>query len=196
VLDADVRAAARGEAHFGAGRDFYTFLYVTVGTGISACLVLNKTPYAGARGLTGTFASSNCLIPGTDGELHFGSPLEQFAAGPALAARFAELRSDFRGAAPDVLRLAEEGDPIARTVVSSSGKALGAAVAQFVNILDPDAIVIGGGLGLAEGLYRKLLNGSLRDYMWSEYHRDIKLLSAKLGNDAGMIGAALATTHR
>src|SRR4029079_10424040 len=49
LFDADVRAAARAEAHFGAGRNSRCFLYVTVGTGISSCLVLNKTPFAGAR---------------------------------------------------------------------------------------------------------------------------------------------------
>jgi glucokinase len=195
VLDADVRAAARGEAHFGAGCAFRSFLYVTVGTGISACLVTDKTPYAGARGLTGTFASSGGLIPGADGRLHSGPPLEQFAAGPALAKRFSETCPGFSGAAPDVLKLADSGDPLARLVVESAATALGAAVAQLVNILDPEAVVIGGGLGLAEGIYRKSLMDSLHAHVWSELHRDIELLPAQLGSDAGIIGAALATVH-
>ena len=196
VLDADVRAAARGEAYFGAGRDYCSFLYVTVGTGISACLVLDKTPYAGARGLTGTFASSDGLIPGTDGQLHAGPPLESFAAGPALVARFAEARTDFRGAAPEVLKLAAEGDALAHRIVTSAGAALGAAIAQLVNVVDPEAVVIGGGLGLAEGHFRESMNDSLRTHVWSELHRDIPLLSAQLGNDAGIVGAALGTVHR
>ncbi len=75
-IDADVRAGARAEALYGAGRDSHSFVYVSVGTGISACLVFDSKPYAGARGLTGTFASSNGLIPGTDGQLHAGPPLE------------------------------------------------------------------------------------------------------------------------
>src|SRR6185295_10342921 len=57
-LEADVRAAARAEGHLGAGRGLASFIYFTIGTGISACLVLEGSPYAGARGLTGTFASS------------------------------------------------------------------------------------------------------------------------------------------
>jgi glucokinase len=195
VLDADVRAAARGEAHFGAGREFSSFLYVTVGTGISACLVLDKKPYAGARGLTGTFASSGGLIPGGDDQLHSGPPLERFAAGPALAARLAGVRPDFRGAAPEVLKLAADGDAIARGIVTSAGTALGAAVAQLVNVLDPEAVVIGGGLGLAEGIYRESILQSLRTYVWSEFHRDIRLISARLGNDAGMVGAAIGTVQ-
>jgi glucokinase len=189
-IDADVRAGARAEALYGAGRDSHSFVYVTVGTGISGCLVINGKPYAGARGLTGTFASSNGLIPGTDGELHRGPPLESFASGPALAARLAEARSDFQGAATEVLRLAASGDAYARNIVASAGTALGAAIANLVNILDPETVVIGGGLGLAAGLYRESIEVALRGHVWSELHRDLKIMSAQLGNDAGIVGAA------
>jgi glucokinase len=192
-FDADVRAAARAEAHFGAGRDMGCFLYVTVGTGISSCLVLNKAPFTGARGLTGTFASGHGLMAGGDRQLLLGHPLEQFAAGPALAARFAALTVGFEGAAPEVLALADAGDPHAEPVVETAGLALGAAIAHLINVLDPEAVVIGGGLGLASGLYRRSLEEAVRKYVWTELHRDVPLLSACLGNDAGIIGAALAT---
>jgi glucokinase len=190
TLDADVRAAARGEAHLGAGRSFQSFLYVTVGTGISSSLVIDRAPYAGARGLTGTFASSRGLIPSDDGRLAAGPALEQFAAGPALAARLAALQTGFSGTALDVVALAAAGDLSAREIVSSAGNALGAAVGQLVNVLDPEAVVIGGGLGLAGGLYHEALEAAMRKHIWSELHRDLPLVSAELGNDAGFIGAA------
>ena len=194
--DADVRTGARAEALFGAGRDCHSFVYVTVGTGISACLVMGGKPYAGARGLTGTFASSNSLIPGNDGQIHAGPPLETFASGPALAARLAEARPEFQGAATEVLRLAASGDSRAREIVASAGAALGAAIANLVNILDPESVVIGGGLGLAAGLYRESIEGALRGHVWSEFHRDLKIMSAQLGNDAGIVGAAaLGSLH-
>jgi glucokinase len=190
-VDADVRAAARGEAHFGAGREFDSFLYVTVGTGISACLVLEKYPFRGARGLTGTFASSPGLIPDENGKLVTGPALEQFAAGLGIASRFAARRPGFSGAAPQVLELADEGDESAWTIVATAGRALGAAIAQLVNMLDPQAVVVGGGLGMADGIYRQSLDEALRDHVWSDLHRDIPLLPASLGNDAGFIGAAI-----
>jgi glucokinase len=197
VFDADVRAAARGEAHFGAGCGYSSFLYVTVGTGIAASLVIDKSPYCGARGLTGTFASSPGLIPNLAGNLVTGPPLEQYAAGPAIAARYAAGRDGFSGDARDVLVLAEAGDSLSVNIVSSAGQALGAAVAQLVNVFDPEAIVMGGGLGLTEGLYRRTLERTLREYVWSELHADIPMVSAKLVNDAGMIGAALvAAAHQ
>ncbi|MFN0067789.1 MAG: ROK family protein, partial [Limisphaerales bacterium] len=63
-FEADVRAAALAEARFGAGRAFSQFLYLTIGTGISGCLMLDGRPHLGARGLTGTFASSPLSMPG------------------------------------------------------------------------------------------------------------------------------------
>jgi glucokinase len=193
-IDADVRAAARCEAHFGAGRQFSSFLYVTVGTGISSSLVVNRVPYAGARGLTGTFASSRGLIPTDDGSLVSGPPLEQFAAGPALAARLAMARRSFAGDGRDVLSLAAAEDSLALDVVTTAGEALGAAIGQLINVLDPEAVIIGGGLGLATGHYRRAMDAAIRTYVWSDLHRDIRLLSAEMGNDAGLIGAALAAT--
>lgn len=182
-VDADVRAAARAEARLGAGRGLGDFVYVTVGTGISCALVLDGEPYRGARGLTGTFASSPTVSD---------PPLEQFASGPAFAARLSAVRPSFDGSAVDVVALAEAGDRAARDIVTTAGRALGAAVAQLVNTLDPAAVVLGGGLGLAAGLYHASIEIALREHIWSDMHRDLPLLSATLGADAGWIGAALA----
>jgi glucokinase len=195
VVDADVRAAARGEAQLGAGRGLKCFIYITVGTGISACLVLDGLPYTGARGLTGYFASGPMLIGGAAGELVAGPPLENFAAGPAIAQRFAAIRSGFAGAPADVLALASNGDAAASNVVDSAACALGAAVANLVSMLDPQAVVLGGGLGLAGGRYRSQLEESLRQYIYSDCQRDLPILDAQLGPDAGWIGAALCTQH-
>jgi glucokinase len=197
TVEADVRAAAAGEARLGAGRDRDPFLYVTIGTGISACLVIGGRPYVGARGYPGTFASSPALIPGSGDELIAGPPLEAYAAGPALAARYAVMRTGFQGTAREVMEYATTGDADAARIVQSAGRALGAAVAQLVNTLDPEVVVLGGGLGLAGGIYRVSLVEALREFVWSNRHRDIQVLDSRLGTDAGWIGAAnaAATTH-
>jgi glucokinase len=190
-VEADVRAAARAEAALGAGRGRKSFLFVTIGTGISASLVLHGVPYVGARGLTGTFASSRGLIPGDDGHLAAGPALEQFAAGPALAARFAAVRDDHPYTPHEVIDLCEAGDELARSVVGSAGEAVGAAIGQMVNLLDPEVVVIGGGLGLVGGRYRDSIDRAMRAHIWSDLHRDVTLLPAELGADAGFVGAAL-----
>ena len=142
-------------------------------------------------GLTGTFASSNGLIPGN------GRPAPCGAAAGIVCVRAGtggavcrSCASDFQGAATEVLRLAASGDSHAKNIVASAGTALGAAIANLVNILDPETVVIGGGLGLAAGLYRESIEVALRAHVWSEFHRDLKIMSAQLGNDAGIVGAA------
>ena len=165
-FDADVRAAARAEAAFGAGRAYRHFLYVTVGTGISSCLVLEGQPYPGARGLAGTFASSPGLIVDEAGLPVVAAPLEAIASGPALAARLRRTDSSFAGAAPEVCARANQGEPLARQVVDMAGRCLGAAIAQLINTLDPEAVILGGGLGLAGGRFCEMLELSMREHCW------------------------------
>jgi predicted NBD/HSP70 family sugar kinase len=94
-----------------------------------------------------------------------------------------------------VVALATAGDSLAQTVVATAAEALGAAIGHLVNVLDPEVVVIGGGLGMVGGLYRESVDSSLRAHVWSDFHREIPLLSAELGNDAGYIGAALAAAY-
>jgi glucokinase len=176
----------------GAGQGLQSFLYVTVGTGISASLVIGGRPYCGARGLTGTLATSSVSFAAADGSVVTGLPLEQFAAGPAIVRRYNESHGGGSLSTAEIIELCEAGDVRARQVVESAGFALGAAIAQLVNMLDAAAILLGGGLGLVEGTYRRCVTEALRQHVWSEYHRDVPVVSARLGVDAGFIGAALA----
>jgi glucokinase len=192
TLEADVRAAARAEALFGAGRDLRQFLYVTVGTGIASCLVIDGEPFTGTRGATGTMASApwnraceQC------GHLNQAT-LEQFAAGPGLVNRLNQRRPGSARTGQDVLTAALAGDSEALAVVRTSAEALGSTVALLINVLDPEAVIVGGGLGLSEGPYWEAFNASTRQHIWSEVHRDIPVVRAATGLDAGVIGAAVA----
>jgi glucokinase len=192
VIEADVRAAALAEALFGAGKPFRVFLYITVGTGISSSLVIEGRPFLGARGATGTMASSP-LIPACDTCRPGPRPtLEEIASGPGLVARHAERGSRPFPTAVDLLAAAESGDAEARAVVERGSEALGATIGLLVNVLDPEAVIIGGGLGLREGLYRDGLVRAARAQIWSEETRKLPVLSAATGPDAGVIGAAAA----
>ena len=113
LVEADVRAAARAESVLGAGRDFDVFLYVTIGTGISCCLMVNGQPWLGAQGATGTMASSPLWIPDSGKS---GPTLEELASGPALITRF----NTAGGAASTghyVLQAVRAEDPAATEVV-------------------------------------------------------------------------------
>jgi glucokinase len=186
VLESDVRAAARGEALLGAGQSFRVFAYLTVGTGISACLVQDGHPYAGARGNAIVLASGTYGLECPHCGAWAERVLEDYAAGGALVARYGRDSTQ----AEEVLAAAAAGDERATVVVTSAGRALGQAVGMLVNLLDPEALIVGGGLGLAGGPYWTSLVETLRPAVWSPSTRELAVLPARLGVDAGLIGAA------
>jgi glucokinase len=190
VVEADVRAHALAEARYGAGRPFELFVFVTVGTGISSCLVQGGRPFAGARGNALVLASSpHTAVCEQCGAVN-RPILEEYAGGPALVARYNRDHGGHATRGEEVLAMAARGDDGAATIVSSAGAALGVALGWLVNVLDPQAIVVGGGLGAAGGLYWDALLASTRAHIWADAGRDLPILTAALGPDAGLIGAA------
>jgi glucokinase len=164
-VESDVRAAALAEARLGAGRELSSFLYVTIGTGVSHTFVMGGRVWPGARG--------NAIV--------FGTPsVEEVASGSALAARAGKARAE------DVL--ASPGD---EAIVESAVLAIGLELARLVNALDPEGVVIGGGLGLAGGFVERLI-ARMRPEVYADTTRDIVILPAALDINAGVIGAALA----
>lgn len=192
VVESDVRAAALGEALLGAGKEFRCFVYVTVGTGISSCLVQDGQPHAGAHG--------NALVLAT-APLSFSCPhcgeycstvLEEFASGPALSRRYFENSGETLLGGEEVTTRAEAGDKCAIEVVRSAGRALGVSVAFLANVLDPEAFVVGGGLGLDGRLYWRSMVESTRNHIWAEAGKSVPIVPAKFGKEVGFVGAAAA----
>ncbi|HEY7688308.1 MAG TPA: ROK family protein [Dongiaceae bacterium] len=191
-LESDVRAAALAEARFGAGRGHEIFCYVTIGTGLSYCLVIGGRPFAGARGYAIHFASApqwvRCRACGT---VHKAT-LEELDAGPGIAAAYGARRQRPVAGAEDVFAAAVSGDADAVAVLDAAALELGAVIGQMVNMLDPQALVIGGGLGLARGRYGDRLIAAIRDHVFAGDASGLPILSAALGAEAGIVGAALS----
>jgi|SRR5581483_1439172 glucokinase len=192
VVESDVRAAALGEAQYGAGRAFDIFLYITVGSGISSCLVLRGKPYAGARGNALVLANSPLTTICTNCGAELNPILEDLAAGPALVKRYNQIHPHSAVGGQDVFAAARAGDADAQRILTRAGEALGNSIGFLVNVMDPEAIVVGGGLGLAGELYWESLVHSTRSHIWAETSRDLPILPAALGENAGIIGAAAA----
>jgi len=192
VIESDVRAHALAEARFGAGRAFRLFAFVTVGTGISCCLVQDGVPYAGAQGNALILASSPLTTTCTTCGTQLTPVLEDFASGPALVTRYNQTGAGRAARAEDVIAAANMGDVAALQIVKTAGAALGVAIGWLVNVLDPQALIVGGGLGTTGGLYWESLVAATRAHIWADNSRDIPILMAALGPDAGLVGAALA----
>ncbi len=195
VVQADVRAHALAEARFGAGKCYDPFVFVSVGTGISACLVQAGVPFAGARGNALVLSTGAISVPvtsgGSDDAEHttwVQHVVEDYASGRAIVARYGCGASR----AEDVFAAAGRGDARAVHILTSAARSLGSSLGWLVNVLDPAAIVVGGGLGTARGLYWDSLICATREHVWAEETRQLPIVQAALGADAGIIGAALA----
>jgi glucokinase len=195
-VESDVRVAALAEAIFGAGQRQSHFIYITVGTGISCCLVKDGQPYKGARGNAIVLASSALSTTCTSCGAKLRPVLEEFASGPAIAKRFGQHRRKSANgptatveSAHEVFRAASEGNDVAIEILTSAGEALGVSAAFLVNVLDPGLIVVGGGVGLAGGLYWDAFERACREHIFADSSRTLPITPAKLGIDAGLVGA-------
>jgi glucokinase len=190
VISSDVRSAALAEARLGAGRGARHFYFVTIGTGVAGALVLDGLPYAGARGAALVIANSmerhRCPACGHE----HGGMIEDLASGPALAAACGVKTAE------EVLAAARAGDTRALAAIDHATGELGRVLALLADSLDPEVMVIGGGLGCAPGPYFDALSTRVRGGLWDGVPNPLKIVQATMGPDAGLIGAALATETR
>jgi glucokinase len=189
AIESDVRAAALAEARLGTGKTYRQFFYLNLGTGISSCLVLDGSPHAGHRGNALAIASSPISLRTKQGEIA-SQVLEEVAGGEGLA-RLAAKAGLKAGSAKELITLAESGDPRAQELIGDAARAVGVSLGLAVNILDPEAVIIGGGLARAEGLFWEVIQRETRAHIWSDETRPLPILRGSLGSDAALIGAAL-----
>jgi glucokinase len=197
VIDNDVNALALGESHFGAGRGFQDVLYVAVGTGVGAALML-----AGQlrRGATWTAGEIGHLMADWDGDARCScgrcGHLEAYTSGPALAARYcAWTKRDTPLDLRAVAARAQAGDDTARRAIALGADILGRVLGGLLNVLDPQALVIGGGVAELGDLWWGPLTAALRANPMPG-PAQIVLRPAQLGPDAVLVGAAWLARQR
>lgn len=187
----DVRAAARAEAVLGAAAEARDFLLVQIGTGIAAALVTGGQPYPGAHGLSGELGhvpvtaagGRRCGCGGT-------GCLETVASAAAMTRSYEELAGGPLTGAAGLARLVTAGDPAARRVWTEAVSALATALAWCQGILDPELVIIGGGLSQAGPVLLDPLASELAGLL--TFQQVPRLAASALGDEAGCAGAALA----
>jgi N-acylmannosamine kinase len=170
----DARAAAWGEFRFGSGQDCHEFLFLTVSTGVGAGLILNRRLHIAQNGFDAEIGEMKVAD---------GDTLENHASGTALnqlAARHGY------GDAKLLCDAADQGDPRANSLYESGIRAIAAKLADLAVMLGIQRVAIGGSVGLRPG-YLDRLQRALRSY---PPIYQIELVAARLGHDAGLIGAA------
>ncbi len=190
VIEADVRAAALAETRWGAGKGYRDLLYLNIGTGISTCWVKDGVPHAGANGHALAIASSPMVATCSACGTRSAYVLEDVAGGAALARLYgAAIGRDVQSAS-EVLVAAADGDDRATALIAEAAELMGVSVGLAINILDPEALVIGGGLGARDSLYWQAIETAIRSQVWSDWARQLPIRRAVLGPDSGLIGAA------
>ncbi|MDW5317052.1 ROK family protein [Rhizobium sp. PL01] len=193
MADSDVRAAAHAEARFGTGRSHQSFVYVSLGTGISYSLVINGRPWSGANGFAIHFASSELALPKEDDTGLTIANAEDFASGKGMQRCFARRAGEpLEDGVRTLEVMSSKGDPLSTRILDEAAEVTGRLLAQMINMIDPEAVVLGGGLGCSTGRYREKLEQHMRENIWAKHCQSIPLKLAALGEGAGVVGAALA----
>ncbi|KZM70564.1 ROK family transcriptional regulator [Nocardia terpenica] len=184
AIENDINLAAVGELAFGAGAGVRNFVLISVGTGVGMGIVINGELYVGSSGAAGEVS----FLPATEVDAvpaaarHRGFTETVAAAGGV--ARSAQ-RAGLTGSAEEIFAAAAAGDPRAREVVTAEGRRIGALVTAVAAILDPELVVLGGGIGrnldlLGEALAARMAElGPLRP----------RVVASALGDDGVLTGA-------
>jgi glucokinase len=207
IIENDANSAAWGEFRFGAAAEADNMVLVTVGTGIGGGIVVDGVLMRGAYGIAAELGHMRVVRGGIRCGCGNRGCWEQYASGSALvrearelvvtgtplAARLSELCAGDPAAlsGPDVTRAAAEGDPAAVELMADLGEWIGEGVASVAAILDPELVVLGGGVSEAGSLLIDPALTAFRRQLTGRGHRpEARFALASLGNDAGMIGAA------
>jgi glucokinase len=182
----DAHAALLGESWQGAARGFDDVIMLTLGTGVGGAAIVDGHLLRGAIGRAGHLGH-DCLNPDGQPDITGVPGSIELEIGNATILERTEGR--FK-TTHDLVRAYERGDTFAQSVWLRSIKLLACSITAFINILDPEAVIIGGGIARAGPSLFGPLERYLRPIEWQPGGHQVKLIAADLGEYAGAIGAA------
>lgn len=204
AVDNDVRCAALGEYHFGAGKEYNNMVCLTIGTGIGSGIIIDGKLLRGANHSAGEIG--HMILKDYGGPIcgcgNTGC-LETLASGPTIvemaekyimggkSAKFRELAGDGEITPEIVARAASFGDEVAKRIFKITGYWVGIAVANVANLLNPEIVIIGGGVTNAGDLLMDPIRDTVNDRALKTATQKLIITTAELGNSAGVIGASL-----
>jgi glucokinase len=195
ILENDATAAAIGENWLGASRDVSDSICITLGTGVGGGLILNGQPFRGKDGTAGEVGHICVEAQGEPCGCGGRGCLEQYASATAIVRMAKEAGLDVQSSL-DVFVAATQGDAASVSVFERMGSYLGIGVASLINILNPEMIVIGGGVSAALELFIGALSKEVKNRAFREPAERAKIVRAELGDDGGVLGAAWSAFAR
>jgi glucokinase len=204
IFDNDANMAAYGEFVIGSARDKQSAFYVTIGTGIGAGIILDGHIWRGATGFAGEFGHMTINPEGLDCTCGSFGCLETVASAPNIVRRARERlfrdstsslsklglrRGEFTS--QDIAKAAGNGDELAQLIIERTGMYLGVAIANVVNLLNVEMVVLGGGVMEAGNLLLKPTVEEVRRRAFRPAFAACQFVIAELGQNAGVVGAAM-----
>ncbi|QGU05026.1 ROK family protein [Corynebacterium comes] len=204
TLEHDANSAAWGEYRFGAAQGAGTWVFFAVGTGIGATLMIDGEIFRGAHGTAPEFGHLTVVPGGRECACGKRGCLERYASGTALldtaselatsadeglGRRVAEKRHEVTGT--EIMTAARDGDATGLAVLANFADWLGQGLAMVTDVLDPELILLGGGVSLDADLFIDAACERMAGAIVGAGHRPLPVVgTAELGNHAGMIGVA------
>ncbi len=204
ALGNDANLAALGEWRYGAGQGHHDLVYLTISTGIGGGVITNDQLLLGAHGLAAELGHVTIQPDGPLCSCGKRGHLEALASGPAMAHWVEQELKNGRASvlapgkdltAKAIGQAALKGDPLATAAIARSGAFIGEALADYLHIFNPSVVIIGGGVSQTGALLMDPMRAAMQKHVLSPYYlEDLKLTTAALGDDAGLVGA-LALAH-
>lgn len=196
VLENDCDAAALGEFWRGAAQGAQNAIYITVGTGIGAGLILQGKLYRGVGMVAGEFGHTTIDYAGLPCYCGARGCVEMYASGPAIAKAYQSRTGASPVSARDVIKAARRGDAGASAVIGQAASYLGIGLANLISLLAPDVIVLGGGVMQAFDTFEPTIRETIKRNVAMVPWQQVKIARAALGENAGVVGAAKAFLER
>ncbi len=210
VVDNDVNVMAMGELRTGAGQNVENFIFVKVGTGIGAGIVVHHQIYRGSNGCAGDIG--HIQVDRNGPVCHCGNVgcIEAMASGAAMARQAQQAAMNHESAilrryfdsgiesltAEQVSAAAHEGDPVALKIIQTSGTLIGEVLAGIVNFFNPSLILIGGGVTKSGTQFLAAIRRGVLSRSLPLSTQHLRIDYSSMGDDAGITGAiALAAEH-
>lgn len=192
-IDNDGQACALAERLYGGCRDTGDFIYLTVSNGCGGAVFVNDTLYYGCSGNAGEIGHITVVDGGRQCKCGAKGCLEMYASGPAIVNNFTELGGQAGNGPIDariIAEMARGGDEIAVRTYEKEGFYIGKALAAVCNVLNPERIIIGGGVSLAFDLFERAMWKKINESIYKNANRRLSIEPTCLGYNGGLIGAA------
>jgi glucokinase len=197
AIENDANAMAYAEYRHGAAKGARNAVCITLGTGVGCGLVLDGKLFRGSRFAAGEIGHASIDLHGPRGVYGTPGDLEVYVGNKSIGERATRLYAAAGEAFGEekctplgLAKLAEAGDHTALALWDQLGTELGAALVNAIWLLNPDALVIGGGVAKAGSLIFDPVKRTIRERVSPLFHEQLRIAPAELGNDAGIIGCA------